>query len=116
MSKNIETESVDWGHYKQRLITNTDYRKFDEVLRMVISGTRDQRQQLETYLSSLLNQRQVVYGLHASSAAVITCMVFDYGDDHIHFLDGSDGGYAMAAKSMKKQLADIQMGGNLENR
>jgi len=44
------------------------------------------------------------YGIHASPAAIITCIIFNYGTDHVHFLDGSDGGYTMAAKEMKRQL------------
>ncbi|HBH35459.1 MAG TPA: hypothetical protein DDW45_03410, partial [Gammaproteobacteria bacterium] len=27
--------------------------------------------------------------------------VFDYGNEHVHFLDASDGGYAMAARELK---------------
>jgi len=32
--------------------------------------------------------------------------VKSYKGNHIHFVDGSDGGYAMAAKGLKKQLAE----------
>ena len=28
--------------------------------------------------------------------------------DHIHFIDGDDGGYAMAAKEMKAQMKDVK--------
>ncbi len=34
----------------------------------------------------------------------LTCLVADYNGAHLHFLDGSDGGYAMAAVQMKEQL------------
>ena len=40
----IKTKHADWGRYKQTLVANSDYRKFDESIRMVISGTRAQRQ------------------------------------------------------------------------
>lgn len=107
MLKNVKTKHVDWGQYKQNLIVNTDYRKFDETLRMIISGTLKQRKQLVAYLEKLHNERKIVYGIHASPAAIITCMIFNYGADHVHFLDGSNGGYTLAAKEMKRQLKEL---------
>ena len=107
MNKKVKTENTDWGHYKQTLIANTDYRKFDEILRMIISGTLEQRKQLTAYLEDLRDKRKIVFGIHASASALMTCLVFNYENDHIHFLDGSDGGYALAAKDMKQQLNDL---------
>ena len=34
----------------------------------------------------------------------MTCVITRYEGDHVHFVDGSDGGYALAAKRMKEQL------------
>jgi hypothetical protein len=35
----------------------------------------------------------------------MTCYVQNLSDTaHIHFVDGGDGGYAMAAKQLKQQL------------
>jgi len=107
MHKKVKTENIDWGRYKRSLITNTDYRKFDEILRMILSGTLEQRSQLTVYLEQLHKKRKIVFGIHASPNALITCLVFNYDTDHIHFLDGSNGGYAMAAKEMKRQLKEL---------
>ena len=107
MFKKIKTENTDWGHYKQTLIANTDYRKFDEILRMIISGNLKQRQQLTAYLDQLRDERKIVFGIHASANALMTCLVFDYENDHVHFLDVADGGYALAAKDMKQQLNEL---------
>jgi hypothetical protein len=107
MAENVKTKNVDWGQYKQNLIVNTDYRKFDETLRMIISGTLEQRKQLLAYLEKLHDERKIVYGVHASPAAIITCMIFNYDTDHVHFLDGSNGGYTLAAKEMKRQLKEL---------
>ena len=107
MHKKIKTENTDWGNYKKTLIANTDYRKFDEVLRMIIAGTLEQRNQLTAYLEQLYKEKKIVYGIHASPNALITCLVFNYDTDHVHFLDGSNGGYAMAAKGMKNQLKEL---------
>ena len=104
MQKNIQTEKVDWGRYKHSLIANTDYRKFDESLRMTISGTSEQQSQLRHFLEKLRKQGRIVYGIHASPNALMTCVISNYDRDHVHFLDGSSGGYALAAEEMKRQL------------
>ena len=74
---------------------------------MIISGTMEQRQQLTSYLEHLREERKIVFGIHASDSALMTCLVFNYENDHVHFLDGSDGGYALAAKDMKQQLSEL---------
>ena len=104
--KNVKTKNVDWGQYKQKLIANTDYRKFDEMLRMILSGTSEHRNRLIVYLEQLHEERKIVFGIHASPSSLMTCLIFNYDTDHIHFLDGSNGGYAMAAKEMKRQLKE----------
>lgn len=107
MARKVNSENADWGQYKQRVIVNTDYRKFDEVLRMVLSGTVKQREALDIFLADLYQQGQIVFGIHASPSAVVTCLVSDYNNDHVHFLDGSNGGYAMAAKQIKQRLSEL---------
>lgn len=104
MAKNIKTENTSWGDYKKNFILNTDYRKFDETLRMVISGTQEQRKALNNYLDKLYKQGKIIFGIHPSSGAIATCIVSDYDKNHVHFIDGSNGGYAMAALNMKEQM------------
>ncbi|PIU96760.1 MAG: hypothetical protein CO017_08860 [Zetaproteobacteria bacterium CG_4_8_14_3_um_filter_59_5] len=48
----------------------------------------------------------IVFGMHVSSSALITCIVSDYDQQHVHFLDGANGGYEMAAQQMKKQIIE----------
>jgi hypothetical protein len=104
MRKNVRLANVAWGNYKTTLITNTDHRKFDEVLRMVISGSSEQRARLRAYLEPLRQAGDLVFGIHAASTALLTCVINNYDNDHVHFLDASNGGYALAAKEMKAQL------------
>lgn len=98
---------TNWGDYKETLVTNTDFRKFDDNLRMVISGDTRQRNELEKYLEMQYQQGKLVYGLHVSDRALMTCVISDYNLNHIHFVDGADGGYAMAAKKLKEQLITL---------
>ncbi len=108
MRRGAITENGDWGGYKSRLIANSDYRKFDELLRMVISGTPQQRHQLRDALEARRARGELVFGLHAAKEALITCVIQDYHQDHVHFLDAADGGYALAAKELKGQLKGRQ--------
>lgn len=108
MATGKTTSKTRWGDYKTNLIQNTDYRKFDEALRMVISGKPEQREALQTSLEQLYRKGKLVYGIHAAPAALITCIVNDYNHDHVHFLDGAAGGYAMAAKELKAQLRALK--------
>ncbi len=43
------------------------------------------------------------YGVAEQDAALMTCIVPSaMRDDHMHFLDGAGGGYALAAQSIKQ--------------
>lgn len=107
LDNRVKIGHVDWGLYKQTLISNTDYRKCDEVLRMIIAGTSKQRRQLRNLFEQYRKEGKIVYGIHAAPDALLTCLISDYGTDHVHFLDGSNGGYALAAKEMKQQLEEL---------
>ena len=104
MRRNVVTDSTNWGEYKRNLIINTDYRKFDEMLRMVIPGSEQQRQRLRSVLEEYRDRGLIVFGIHVAPASLITCIVTNYDKDHVHFLDASNGGYAMAARELKQQL------------
>ena len=97
------TEETDWGAYKKDLETHTDFRKMDGTLRQVLAGTRGQREALEQYLEAQYQAGRLVYGLDVSGSAMITCLVFQYEKEHVHFVDGADGGYANAARDLKER-------------
>lgn len=99
---------TDWGKYKDTLVANSDFRKFDDKLRMVISGNSKQRKNLIEYLDRQYRKGLLVYGHHVSAKALMTCVIFDYNKDHVHFIDGADGGYTMAAKAMKQRLKILE--------
>lgn len=95
----------DGRAYRQELIRNTDFRKFDDVLRMVLDLSRSE---IDGFVAFLEAQRQIdrlVYGVHEADSALVTCFVRSYAGDHVHFVDGADGGYALAAKQLKQQMA-----------
>jgi hypothetical protein len=104
MKFEIKLQDVDWGTYKETVLVATDYKKFDDMLRMVISGNREQREKLSRYLEKNYKDGKLVYGLNRSERVLMTCLVFDRNGCQVHFVDGADGGYALAAKLMKQRL------------
>jgi hypothetical protein len=97
-----------WEPYKQVVVDSTDREKFDDVLRMIIAGTPLQRELLTRFLEKRRLAGDLVYGIHVSTHTLMTCLVFDRFGRQVHFVDGSGGGYALAARQMKAQLAERQ--------
>jgi len=95
----------DGERYRAELVENTDFRKFDETLRMVLDVSDRELEELVSHLAREHQQGHLVYGLHRSKSALMTCFVRAYRGNHVHFVDGNDGGYALAAKALKAQLA-----------
>ena len=90
--------------YLQELVQLTDTLVIDGRINTVIAGTAEQRLQLQDFLDALEQDRLIIYGLYTSSESVMSCYVQDRKTNHIHFVDGSDGGYTMAAKMMKEKV------------
>lgn len=108
MRLNIKTSATDWSLYKSDLSSNSDHRKFDDMLRIVLSGSPAQRQQLEAFLDQKFQESTLAYGLHIANSAMITCMVFQYHREHVHFVDGSGGGYVRASKELKRRMEQLE--------
>ncbi|KGF72352.1 hypothetical protein DO97_09695 [Neosynechococcus sphagnicola sy1] len=100
----MQVGSFNWGDYLLIVAASTDHQKFDDLLRMVIASTTVQRQQLTDFLERQYQNGSLVYGLHVSDRALMTCLVFERNGRQVHFIDGADGGYALAAKAMKARL------------
>jgi hypothetical protein len=99
----IHTEKTDWSQYKKTLARNSDVRKFSDIYRQILAGNEAQRLALEEWLQQQFKRRQLLYGLHVTDRAHMTCLVFDYSGRHLHFIDGADGGLFLAAKAFKER-------------
>ena len=100
----IKIGDYDGKHYRDELISNTDFRKMDGALRMVLDLSLDQAQELEDWLEDQFQNRRLIYGTWRSKQALMTCMLFDLTQSrHLHLVDGADGGYALAAKAFKER-------------
>ncbi len=107
MKFGLRTEETDWSKYKQTLVRNTDVRKFNDIYRQILAGTAAQREALSAWLEGRYARRELVYGLHVTDRAHMTCLVFNYSGRHLHFIDGADGGLFLAAKAFKDRAAKL---------
>lgn len=90
------------GTYLAELVANTDYRKYDDGLRMTIDCAPALADAVEAMLVEAAAAGTAIYGLHRQEAALMTCFTPSvYQNDHIHFVDGAAGGYAAAAADLK---------------
>ena len=105
MKFGIHTAQTDWGAYKQTLIRNSDVRKLNDGYRQILAGTAAQRKTLDAWLNEYYQRGDLVYGIHTTNRAQMTCLVFNYAGKHMHFIDGADGGLFLAAKELKQRLA-----------
>ena len=95
-------KNFDPGHYRRMTGLNTDFRKFDDVLRMTVDCNGETLARAKDILVAAKAAGIIRYGIYEQDAAIMTCIVPSIEtDDHLHFLDGADGGYALAAKMMK---------------
>jgi hypothetical protein len=112
----VSVLSLRWGikpgfydpvAYSESIPAHSDYRKFDDTLRLVVDCSPEQIAPMREFLEGLRKKGEIHYGLHVSDKSLITCYVrsTDPGQ-HIHFVDGGDGGYAMAAKELKAQIKE----------
>ena len=88
--------------YTRELVDNSDFRKFDDSLRMVLDCTPALADEIERHLTDCAGKGIVRYGMHRQQAAMMTCFTpSPTNSNHVHFIDGAMGGYAMAASAMK---------------
>lgn len=85
-------------------ITSSDYRKFDDSLKMIVSLTNESVEQLKLFLEKEYSKGNLFYGFHIAQKATITCLMHAESGNEVHFVDAAGGGYAYAAVQLKKQM------------
>src|SRR3954453_17088965 len=88
--------------YVQQVVENSDFRKYDDGLRMILDCTPELERALTQRLAQAASEGIARYGLHRQDAAMMTCFTPSaLRSDHVHFIDGARGGYASAATALK---------------
>jgi hypothetical protein len=92
--------------YIRQVVENSDFRKYDDSLRMILDCTEELAGALTDRLAAAAAKGILRYGLHRQDAAMMTCFTPSaMRADHVHFIDGARGGYASAATALKATLA-----------
>jgi hypothetical protein len=92
--------------YVQQVVENSDFRKYDDGLRMILDCTPELETALTKRLAVAAAAGTIRYGLHRQDAAMMTCFAPSVmRSDHVHFIDGARGGYASAATALKATAA-----------
>jgi hypothetical protein len=91
--------------YKRQVVENSDFRKYDDGLRMILDCTPQLERALSDRLAAAARDGIVLYGLYPQDAAMMTCFTPSaLRSDHVHFIDGARGGYASAATALKAMM------------
>ncbi|SER65760.1 Protein of unknown function [Rhizobium sp. NFR03] len=94
--------------YRQDVASNSDFRKFDDGLKMTIDIEAARLASIEARLDRAASEGVCRYGLHRQDEALMTCIVpTALSRDHMHFIDGANGGYAMAASQLKAPMPAV---------
>lgn len=103
MRLGIPVGGFDPARYRHDVVANSDFRKYDDSLRMTLDCTPALADRIEQRLADAERAGIVRFGTHRQSAAVMTCIVPSIAaSNHFHFIDGAAGGYALAAGRLKQ--------------
>jgi hypothetical protein len=88
--------------YRRQVVENSDFRKYDDNLRMTLDCTPALADRIEQRLDRAQRDNIVRFGIHRQPAAIMTCIVPSATEsNHLHFVDGAAGGYALAAQKLR---------------
>lgn len=95
----------DAKKYTKSMQTHSDFRKFDDTLRMVLDCSLEEISSLKSYMQRSYEAGEIFYGTFETDSSLMTCFVEGLGQgQHIHFIDSENGGYASAAIGLKEQM------------
>ena len=91
--------------YKKEVALQSDFKKYDDALRMVIDCSTEQTMAIKQILEQAYQKGLIFYGVHESDGAVVTCLTLTASaGQHVHFVDGEGCGYSMASIQLKEQM------------
>jgi hypothetical protein len=95
----------DPRRYRDDIVANSDFRKFDDGLKMTLDLEPQRIEAIEARLEEARLAGICHFGLHRQASALMTCVVpTPLARDHAHFIDGAAGGYALAASRLKNAM------------
>lgn len=106
MKFNLRIGRFDPHKYRRELAENSvDFARAGTVLSLTFDCPADRIAMVTSFLDRRAAGGDLQYGMHISDHAVMTCFVTSTVDNqHVHFIDGGDGGYTAAATQLKGKL------------
>ncbi|WP_424626811.1 DUF3095 domain-containing protein [Bradyrhizobium sp. SYSU BS000235] len=102
----IPTGGFHEARFRRELVENTDFRKFDDGLRMTVDCSSELADAIDARLEEAQRRGACFFGTHRQSAANLTCFVPSPTQaNHVHFVDGASGGYTFASVKLKRNVA-----------
>lgn len=104
----LKAGQFDPEKYRGEITVNSDFRKVNGMLRLIIDCTPTQCDEIETQLEAMYQAGRIVFGAHRASRAIMTCVSPNIvNNEHVHYIDGSEGGFWSAAKGLKQRLSAV---------
>ncbi|MGE3334410.1 MAG: DUF3095 family protein [Rhodospirillaceae bacterium] len=97
------------SRYKREVAENAvDFARSGAALALVFDCPEDRIEMVRGFMDDRQAKGELQYGMHVSDHAVMTCFVTSPSqNEHVHFIDGGDGGYTAAATHLKAQLRKL---------
>lgn len=93
--------------YVFRVSQLSDTLMIDGTINTVMKGNEIQIEELKGFLDEMEAKGDLKYGLHITYASVMSCYIQDRKENHIHFVDGTEGGYTAASQVFKRKIGDL---------
>ncbi len=98
---NISIDGLRGKDYLRQVINNADTLTIDGKVSTIITGHADKRKEYIAYLQQMEEESKLIFGHHISNESIMTCYIQNRNEEHIHFVDGGDGGYTAASREFK---------------
>jgi hypothetical protein len=106
---NLRIDGMSGKEYLAQLVSSTDTLNIDGRINTLVCGTSHQRERLFEYLKKQEEAGVLVFGHHISNESIMTCYIENRNRKHIHFIDGSNGGYNSASIELKNKINTLKI-------
>src|ERR1700737_2428461 len=98
----IRVGGFDPAVYRRDVVDNSDFRKYDDNLRMTLDCTPALADRIEQRLTKAETDKVARFGLHRQPSAIRPSTVPSISESPpVPFVDGAAGGYSLAARRLK---------------
>ena len=97
----------DGKHYLKQIGQLSHTFMLDGMINTIFTAEENKIDLFIDYLNQLEKDKKIIYGIHITHASVMSCYVLDRKTKHAHFVDGTEGGYTVAAQMLKMKLGTL---------